>query len=66
MATGNKQAGEWMSPDYGDIDATMKKVAGLRDSKPHGPDDTSWVQDDCGPGYVKPSDVKARCGRTGA
>lgn len=65
MATGNKQAGEWMSPDYGNIDATMKKVADLRGSKPHGEDDTSWFEDDIGPACCKPSQVRERYGRTG-
>ncbi len=60
MATGNKQAGEWMSPKYGDIDYTMKCVADLRTSKPHGPDDTSWNQDDCGFGHLKPGDLTKR------
>lgn len=70
MATGNKQAGEWMSPGYGDIGATMKDLASLRKTtnyshKPHGPDDTSWIQDDVGPGSCKPMDVFERYGRNG-
>lgn len=65
MATSNKQAGEWMSPDFNNPAETMDRIANLGYSKPHGPDDTSWIQDDVGNGNCKPSDVRSRGGRNG-
>jgi hypothetical protein len=65
MATGNKQAGEWMGPEFDSVSGTMKIVADLWKSKPHGPDDTRWIEDDVGLNSCKPSDLRKRGECTG-